>query len=233
MSERNPEIPFTYKYSQPTDYHFSIDSIEASWEIANYLKTQIAEDRSIRKSQITDYLSSQIQHWRVLDLCAGCGVMGFELNFHLPSLKKIDFIEVQTNYETHFKSNRQQVQNEGEFNFIPMNYADGLTAEFANKYDLLICNPPYFMPGQGALSPNEFKNRCRFYIDSTFQKLIEFIIHTLKFESEAFLLLRDLEDHDIDLLTELRKVSKGKLEVENLMMIRGTFLLKLKKIKEK
>jgi hypothetical protein len=51
--------------------------------------------------------------------------------------------------------------------------------------------------------------------------------HTLADDGEAYLLLRTLEDHGFDLLTELRGLTKGKLKIENLTMVRGTFLLKL------
>lgn len=229
MSERNPEIPFTYSYSQPEEYHFSIDSVECAWEVAQYLKNRIAEDRQVRKPQLMDYLGHQIRDWRVLDLCAGCGVIGFDLNFHLPHLRTIDFVEVQSVYRPHFETNRSLVKNEGEFHFLEMNYEKCLGDEFLDRYHIITCNPPYFQLGQGKLSPSEFKNRCRFFVDSSFQKLVEVIAHCLHPDGEAFLLLRDLEDHDIDMLGELRSLVKGVLAVENLTMIRGTFLLKLSK----
>ncbi len=229
MSERNPEIPFTYNYSQPEEYHFSIDSIEAAWEISLYLKNLIDEDRKVKKTQLSDYLSHQVRNWKALDLCAGCGVIGFEVNYHLPSVRQIDFVEVQKEYRNHFEKNKSMVQNEGQFQFFETNYERFLDDQFKENYHLIFSNPPYFQPGQGKHSPSEFKNRCRFFIDSSFKKLIEVYIHCLHPVGEAFLLLRDLDDHDIDLLGELRSLVKGKLAVENLSMIRGTFLLKLSK----
>ena len=99
--------------------------------------------------------------------------------------------------------------------------------QFAGKYRLIVCNPPYFLPEQGKHSPSDFKNRCRFFLDSSFDKLIESINQSLAMDGEAFLLLRDLEDHGLDLLADLQKLIRGKLKCENLCMIRGTFLLKL------
>lgn len=95
------------------------------------------------------------------------------------------------------------------------------------RYQLILCNPPYFFPDQGKLSPSELKNRCRFFIDSSFEKLIETIDFCLAMEGEAFILLREQEDHSRDMLTELRQLLKGKMKCENFAMIRGTFLLKL------
>lgn len=113
---RNPDIPFTHNYSQPEEYRFSIDSIEMPWEVAQYLKQVPAE---------------KLKHWNVLDLCAGCGVLGFELNFHIPNLTKIDFVEVQEVYRSHFEKNRELVHREhSEFRFLNLNYEKILLPEF-------------------------------------------------------------------------------------------------------
>ncbi len=226
--QRNPDIPFTYNYSQPEEYHFSLDSIEMPWEVAQHLKERIAEDNLSKKSSPSEYLRNRMRFWKVLDLCAGCGVIGFELNFHLPALRQIDFVEVQDIYSSHFEANREKVQNEGEFRFLNMNYEDILkTEQMKETFDLILCNPPYFKIEQGKLSPSEFKNRCRFFIDSTFEKLIQAIDYSLAPAGEAYLLLRDLDDHGIDLLSELHTLVRGKLQCENLTLVRGTFLLKL------
>jgi len=226
--KRNPDIPFTYQYSQPEEYRFSLDSVEMAWEVAQHLKERIGEDSKEKKQSPSDYLKNQIRRWQVLDLCAGCGVIGFEINFHLPSLRHIDFVEVQEIYQDHFEANKAKVQNEGEFKFHNLNYEDILkNPNFAQKYQLVLCNPPYFKIEQGKLSPSEFKNRCRFFIDSTFEKLIDSIEYSLAPAGEAYLLLRPLEEHGFDLLDELRTRIKGRLKCENLTMVRGTFLLKM------
>lgn len=238
--ERDPDIPFTYKYSQPEEYHFSVDSIEMAWKVANYLKVERADELKNRP-------------WSCLDLCGGCGVIGFEMNFHIPELKHWDFVEVQNQYREHFDKNKTMVLEriaqtpkrpklsivggssagasqspEEKFQLLEMNYEKMIGApEFAEKYQLIMCNPPYFMPDQGKLSPSEFKNRCRFFLDSSFEKLIESIHDSLAMDGEAFLLVRDLEDHQIDLLSELKRLTRGRLKVENLDLVRGTFLLKL------
>ena len=69
---------FTYQYAQPGEYHFSMDSIHLAESVAKHLQSR--ED---------------LASLRVLDLCAGCGVIGIELSWYLPLLKKIDFVEIQ------------------------------------------------------------------------------------------------------------------------------------------
>lgn len=226
--QRNPHIPFTYQYSQPDEYHFSLDSIEMAWEVAQELKRRISEDDKKEIGKSFRNLKDRVQDWRALDLCAGCGVIGFEMNFHLPEIRNIEFVEVQEIYKPHFEANRAKVQNEGNFRFLSFNYERlSQSEEFRNRYDLIVCNPPYFKLDHGKLSPSEFKNRCRFFIDSTFEKLIHAIEASLAESGEAFMLLRDLEEHGCDLLSDLRELTRGKLHVENLTLVRGTFLLRL------
>lgn len=210
--KRNPQIPFTYNYSQPDEYHFSIDSIEMPWEVALHLKQLGVPHRG---------------QWKALDLCAGCGVLGFELNFHLPEIDHIDFVEVQEIYKNHFDTNKSMISNYGNFQFLQKNYEGLLTEEYYEKYDLILCNPPYFQVGQGKLSPSEFKNRCRFFLDSSFEKLFEVLQHCLKREGSAFMLLRLLDDHGIKTLDEVQKLTRGLLEYKVIADIRGTLLLKL------
>lgn len=225
---RNPEIPFTYEYSQPSEYRFSLDSIEMPWEIAKHFQERMAEDRLLKKKSPSDYLPSRMRRWKTLDLCAGCGVLGLELNFHLPEIQDIVFVEVQSEYMNHFETNLKLVKNALSARFLNVNYEDLLDPEkHPETYDLILCNPPYFKLEQGKQSPSEFKNRCRFFIDSTFEKLIEVIEAKLSPTGEAYLLLRTLEEHGFDLLSDLRAWTRAQLDVENLTMIRGTFLLKL------
>lgn len=219
--ERDPEIPFTYQYSQPHEYHFSVDSIEMPWKVSKYLLSNVYQ--------------KPLGDWKCLDLCSGCGVIGFELNFHIDQLHTWDFVEIQEIYQSHFERNRQMVlerkqslRSEGQFQFLNLNYEQiPEKTEFQQKYQLIVCNPPYFLPQQGKLSSSEFKNRCRFFLDSSFDMLIESLFQSLAMDGEAFLLLRDLEDHQINLLAELRRILGGRLKCENLDFVRGTFLLRL------
>lgn len=81
-------MPFTYNYKQPDEYHFSLDSVQLAQFVATELQSH-----------------SALSSLRILDLCAGCGVVGMELSWHLPAIRQIDFIEVQDIYTDYFHQN--------------------------------------------------------------------------------------------------------------------------------
>lgn len=211
---------YTFNYSQPTEYHFSHDSV--------FLAQFVFE-------QIKNNPYHQINY--MADLCSGCGVVGMDLLFHLsanqlPLPQRSDYIEVQDIYKTHFDLNAQilnkNVNKDISLEFVNKNYQDLVSdPSFKSKYDLIVCNPPYFKLGQGKLSPSEFKNRCRFYIDSDFSYLLKFIKHSLNINGQAYILLRSLIDHNLDY--DLSQLSKEfNLKMNTVGDIRGTSVVLIK-----
>lgn len=212
---------FTMQYSQPEEYHFSHDSVF----LARYVFEWVRQN-------------TNFQFQSVADLCSGCGIVGLDFLIHLYQNKMklpdaIDFVEVQNTYRNHFEHNVSQFQllcpSDIRSCFINQNYAE-LSQQplFFDKYDLIICNPPYFNLGQGKLSPSEFKNRCRFFIDSDFDHLLKSIHDSLKNQGAAFVLLRSLKDHKLDY--DLKKLSQSfGVDLEIVCDIRGTDVLKIQK----
>jgi tRNA1(Val) A37 N6-methylase TrmN6 len=170
----------TFKYHQPKSYCFSHDSV--------FLARQVFEKHSHEISQ---------PDFRILDLCAGCGVVGMDLLFH--QLKEasfdgeVDFLEIQEIYKSYFEVNQQTLQNyfpdqKLKTNWLQKNYTD---LNDNKKYDLIISNPPYFLKENGMLSDNEFKNRCRFFLDASWMEMIVFMKNSLKENGKAYFLVRD------------------------------------------
>lgn len=200
----------TFNYSQPDDYHFSHDSVFLAREIFQ-LKRK-------------DLVGKDIQ---ILDLCAGCGVVGMDLVFH--QLKEsefqgeVDFLEVQLVYQSHFEINKKSLQGtfsnqDLKLTFIQENYAD---IKDHKKYDLIISNPPYFLKGHGVLSDNEFKNRCRFFLDSGWMEMLLFMKYSLKENGAAYFLVRD----DLKKIIEKESYFNQTLpKLSFISQIRGTWI---------
>jgi tRNA1Val (adenine37-N6)-methyltransferase len=205
---------FTYHYAQPEAYRFSLDSIHFAEFLAEHLKSR-----------------NDLESLRVLDLCAGCGVIGIELSWYLRRLTQIDFVEVQDIYTSYFYQNVATVNRpELQLRWHHFNYDTLLQKEWANKFDLIVSNPPYFQPNQGMLSPSEFKNRCRFFLDSTFTHFILAILNSLAPDGEAYFLLRSLKQHGEDVFFKIQQLIDGHgISAEIITQIRGTDVVFLKK----
>lgn len=171
----------TFNYSQPDAYRFSHDSV--------FLAREVFEKHRSEMNQ---------KDYHILDLCAGCGIVGLDLLFHQLNEEKIfpgkmDFLEIQEIYRFHFDENVRTLQKTFpeqvlNLNWIQDNYA---TLRPFPKYDLIISNPPYFMKNSGSLSNNEFKNRCRFFLDAGWKEMITFMQSSLKEKGRVYFLVRD------------------------------------------
>jgi tRNA1Val (adenine37-N6)-methyltransferase len=211
----------TFNYSQPEHYHFSHDSVFLAQKV----------------SKIIQLLDLRLKS--VLDLCSGCGVVGMDLLFYLHENKmrlpvEIDFLEIQGVYQSHFIKNvdtlKTRINDIPNYSFLLMNYEQLIqNIHYKNKYDLIICNPPYFRKETGVLSPIEFKNRCRFFIDSDYPTLIKAIEYSLAQNGRAYVLLKSLHEHGISIEKEFQSLT-WVLKLENLGLIRDTSLYCMTKI---
>lgn len=175
-SSVNPH--YTFNYSQPDEYHFSHDSVFLARRVFELLKNEDLGSLS------------------ALDLCAGCGIVGLDFLFHLAQEdrkipKQFDFLEVQEVYRSHFNKNLESLDARNiHIKYLEKNYEILLTPDYSSRYDLIVSNPPYFETQEGTLSPSSFKNRCRFFIDSSSDKLLQGIANSLTDQGRAFILSR-------------------------------------------
>lgn len=152
------------KYSQPDFYHFSEDSIFLAKVAARY-----------------------IQMGKVLDLCAGAGVVGIELyQLLLKQNITIDFLEIQNEYEKHLRTNLKNYQMD---QIATTYFSDFSKHIIKEKYDYVVCNPPFYDEDKGRLPENNQRKICRFIQKEDFFHLIKYIEQSLRNDGIAFLLL--------------------------------------------
>ncbi len=206
-------MSFTFQYSQHPEYHFSLDSVEGPRRIATRLN-----ERGISSVD------------RALDLCAGCGVMGLETLFHFPAIQSFDFLELQAANQIHLERNTSELQKQFSATTMNLNFGDfrNWNQTFGVQiFDLIVCNPPFFLPGQGKLSPSDFKNRSRFFMDGDPQGMVEAILGLLKPGSLGYVLIRDQSQHGLQMLKDIDVFCRGRARVEVLGPVRTTSLVEI------
>jgi len=156
-------------YNQPGFYHFSDDSI--------------ALVKAIEKNEI------QIKESKVslLDLCAGCGVISIEASLSLKEIKDIVFVEIQEEYNSFIQENMKKFLKD-KVNYQIKNLAlSQYTSD--EPFDLIVCNPPYFIKGEGRISPNRNKQLCRTFEFDSPQDIIDTMAKNLKENGRGYLLV--------------------------------------------
>jgi hypothetical protein len=233
---------FTYEYAQPDGYRFCQDSVILPMFVArdrfgigeSPAAPRVEEPASCERK----FLSLPLD-FRVLDVCAGCGVVGLELAHYVSAMRQVDFLEVQPEFASAFQENlRRTDRSPSEFRWLEMNYGVLSEQRFSESYDLIVGNPPYFTPGEGQMAPGgqtresesrTMQNRCRFFLDGDLRILITGVANALRPGGRAYLLVKSGTLHGRDALRDVRlwtaqyAVLSGRpLTVDIPVSIRGT-----------
>lgn len=101
----------------------------------------------------------------VADFGAGCGVIGIEYALKR-SPKDLFFLEAQEAFLPYLKSNIESLLPKSvDVEIVHSSFSEA-SWEGMN-FDLILCNPPFYLPGEGQASTDPNKNICRsFQLDS-------------------------------------------------------------------
>ena len=179
-------------YLQPDFYRFNEDSLK----LVNFVATKIKEAS------------------KVIDVGSGCGVIGIEIAQKV-SVDEVHFLELQPVFKDYLEQNIDL--------FIPHLQSEIFISSLGvfkseTKYDLIVCNPPYYLPGAGQLGPNPHRNLCRSFLEEGWMELFEFISNHLTPEGMAAVVIknnREILKH-VELLSEqfplrLEKIENGEI----------------------
>lgn len=149
-------------YKQPDFYRFNEDSTKLIHFVKNHLNFNPDS---------------------VLDLGAGCGVLGIE--FCQGKRHELTLVEAQEEFLPSLQDNLDIFKLKAEI--IIASFSE---VHFNKKFDLILSNPPYFYQGEGRISPNLNKQICRTWTKDDLSILLHLIQDTLSPSGEAWLSLR-------------------------------------------
>lgn len=163
-------------YSQPDFYRFNKDSLE----LVNFIVNRGLTAHSI------------------LDLGAGSGVIGIELARKLKA-KQLTLLELQNDYEIHLQKNAEFFLDDD----IHCNIELTSFGEYEphQKFNLIVCNPPYYLPGAGEVPKDQRRALARTFLKDSWSILIKKISECLMDDGVAFIVLKA----DQKLVSEISK----------------------------
>ncbi|MDA9793205.1 RsmD family RNA methyltransferase [Bacteriovoracaceae bacterium] len=153
-----------FTYTQPRDYHFSEDSI-----------------------LLAKYAQSHFDCRKVLDLCAGCGVVGIEYALLSKNIKKLSFLEKQTSFfEDALGRNCDYLLASKKIN-IEQIFISFEQYKVDEKFDVILCNPPYYNLSQNRTGNSINRSTCTHFDINFYEELFEFIGRSLNEGGRAFI----------------------------------------------
>ncbi len=107
----------------------------------------------------------EVESLEILDLCCGSGVLGIEAALRLKTVSQIFFLELQKEFLPHINENLNSAELQ---KLSKIEIASVGNTEFnKGQFDYIFCNPPYFNVGEGRVSPDVRRQKCRtFEVDS-------------------------------------------------------------------
>jgi len=167
-------------YLQPDFYRFNQDSLF----LVNWIATRLQTASHI------------------LDLGAGSGVIGIELANRLKP-QSLTMVELQSEFMPYLQSNSQD-QKKGHYDIRVVNSSFG-EFKIDKTFDLIVSNPPYYLPGHGETSQDLRKGKARAFLVDGWLVLLRRIEELLTPEGRAYIVIKN----DKAVLTHLRKEVRG------------------------
>ncbi len=170
------------EYSQPDFYRFNSDSLAL-------VEWIIQRGHSYSK---------------VLDLGAGCGILGIELA-QKSYVERITFVEIQKEYEDFLLQNIKNHLTPSHL--IEVKWKSFKDVLLDEEYDLIVCNPPYYLPGHGQQSSNLQRMIARAFINDSWYDLFYLVERYLTLRGRAYFVIKNNPIIWAHILNEFKKVN--------------------------
>jgi tRNA1(Val) A37 N6-methylase TrmN6 len=157
-------------YVQPDFYRFNQDSLD----LIRFILNRIPNAGSI------------------LDVGAGNGIIGIELSRNL-NPRMLSLLEIQSEFEPYIQKNISlflaeptQTQTQTQIHISSLGQWQNV-----HHFDLIVCNPPYYLPGHGQESTDQRRNLCRSFKSDSWEILFQRILDWLAPEGKAFIVIKN------------------------------------------
>lgn len=185
-------------YSQPSFYKFNSDSFDLI-------------DYALKNSPTVQ---------SILDLGAGCGVIGIEIAKRL-STKHLTLVELQTEYRPYIEDNcKKYLNDEIKFEIVISSFQN---YQPLKKFDLIVCNPPYYLPGHGEVPQILQRAFARMFLVDDWMILLSKIAQSLTEDGKALLVLKN----DENLIKEIAKIALENDLVLDIISLKKVVIVKL------
>ena len=152
----------------------------------------------------------------VADFCSGSGIVGFHLyGLNTDKVASVTFFEMQTPL---FELSKKSIELNGlEEKFTAVNKRlQDIGTEYAGKFSLIVCNPPYMPVGKGFIDKKDCVAVCRTELTLSLKDLVKAISKSLKFGGRVNLVHR--ADRLVEVITELKAEN---IEPKRLQFVSG------------
>lgn len=178
-------------YSQPDFYRFSEDSIR----LVNFV------------SELPGILPKT-----VADFGAGCGIIGIEYA-RRNKPEKVYFLEAQADFTPHLEDNLRSFFPEA----ISFEFSETLFSKSqwqSMNFDLILSNPPFYLPGHGQVAKDPRKHHCRTFDLDNWDTLLALTKRNLSSEGRAYFVIPN-DRHLIRVVEEITSKMGLALEVNS------------------
>lgn len=154
----------------------------------------------------------------LLDAGAGCGVIGIELAQKIP-VEEVHFLEVQREFSSYLQKNIELFIPKTKYSISISSFLD---FKSERRFDLIVCNPPYYLPGRGQPNTDPRRGICRSFQIDSWNVLLNLFTSYLSDEGSAWVVIKN-DDHLLKLIESENKTLKMKVKmVDDLYLIQFT-----------
>ena len=166
------------------------ETLRMSWDYKQPSFYRFSEDSIILAKHAIESLSKES---KVLDVFAGCGVVGLEI-FHRAAdkIQSLTSVELQVSFRESLLQNIARAKSKNRKTEITVLFKDFQQLHFDKEYfDLIVANPPYFTAGSGRSSSDEKRQLCRFRNGFEFEEIFLFVEKYLNKEGKFIFCCRE------------------------------------------